>query len=240
MTQRIAMWSGPRNVSTALMRSFEARGDCAVVDEPLYAAYLAVTGLEHPGRAEILASQPIDPVAALAALQPTSADLPLQFEKHMAQHWQPSWPWHDFGPDVQHAFLIRDPAAVVASYAQVREAPRAEELGALQQVSLLEAAEAAGQSPVVVDGDELRANPEGMLCALCEALGISFTTRMLSWPAGPRAADGVWAPHWYSQVEASTAFAPPRPPKPCPEALRPVVDALRPAYEQLAARRLRA
>lgn len=222
------MWSGPRNVSTALMRSFEARGDCAVVDEPLYAAYLHASGLDHPGRDAILASQPTDPAAVLAALRAPRHDRPLQFEKHMAHHWPADWPLERLG-DVRHAYLVRDPAAMVASYAKVRAMPRAEDLGFPQLLRLVEAT----PRPVVMDGDRLREAPATWLPALCEALGIAYTDRMLAWAQGSRPTDGVWAPHWYARVEASTGFVPPTPPAEVPERLQALVDALRPTHEAL-------
>ncbi|MEM6930105.1 MAG: HAD family hydrolase [Myxococcota bacterium] len=225
---RIAMWSGPRNVSTALMRSFEARGDCAVVDEPLYAAYLHATGLDHPGRDAILATQPTDPAVVVAGLRAPRHDRPLQFEKHMAHHWPADWPLARLG-DVRHAFLVRDPAAMVASYAKVRATPRAEDLGFPQLLRLVEAT----PRPAVIDGDRLREAPATWLPALCEALGITYTDRMLGWSAGPRETDGVWASHWYARVEASTGFVPPTPPVAVPYRLRPLVDALRPTHEAL-------
>ncbi|MEZ4239996.1 MAG: HAD family hydrolase [Myxococcota bacterium] len=221
---RICTWSGPRNVSTALMRSFEARGDCAVVDEPLYAAFLAATGKLHPGREEILAVQPQDPGDALRVLREARPGTPLQYEKHMAHHWQPGWDWAAVGP-ARHVLLIRSPARVVASYARVREDPLPEDLGLDQQVALLAH---LGGDAVVVDGDALLADPPGELRALCEALGIGFTERMLRWPAGRRATDGVWAPHWYARVEASTGFAAPEPPAEVPARLQWLVAALQP------------
>lgn len=239
MTLRIAMWSGPRNVSTALMRSFEARGDCMVVDEPLYAAYLQRTGLEHPGRDEILASQPTDPEEALAKLANPTHGFPLQFEKHMAQHWFSDWDWAWLG-DAHHVFLIRDPSRVLASYAKVREPDGPEELGTLQQGALLDAAVQAGQPPIVVDGDELRAAPARLLEALCERLGIPFRPSMLEWPPGPRPTDGVWAQHWYRNVKGSSGFSPPEGTRqPCPPELAHLAATLRPVYEQLAFLRIR-
>lgn len=231
---RICSWSGPRNVSTALMRSFEARGDCEVVDEPLYAAYLHATGKDHPGREEVLASQPRDPAAALAALT-VPGPLPIRFEKHMAHHWLLGWPWEALGA-ARHLLLIRDPARVVASYAKVREDPLPEDLGLQQQLELRDRVGVAA----IVDGDELLADPSATLSALCAALGLGYTPAMLSWPPGRRRTDGVWAPHWYAAVEASTGFGPPpsSPPE-VPERLRGLVDELRPLYEALAADRLR-
>lgn len=228
MTVRIAAWSGPRNVSTALMRSFEARGDCEVVDEPLYAAFLAATGKDHPGRDEILRSQPTDPAEALRRLQ-APGPLPYRYEKHMAHHWQPGWPLDALG-DALHVLLIRDPARVVASYAKVREAPGPEDLGYWQQVALAERLPIAA----VVDGDELLADPPRVLRALALAVGLPWTDRMLSWAPGRRPTDGVWAPHWYARVEASTGFSPPSDePIAVPPELEPVVAACRGPYARL-------
>ena len=239
MTIRIAMWSGPRNISTALMRAFEARGDCHVVDEPLYAAYLHRTGKEHPGREAILASQPTDPEEALDALAHPTHGKDLQFEKHMAQHWQPDWPFAKL-EGARHAFLIRDPALVVASYTRVREQPEPEDLGTLQQAELVDAASRAGQTPVVIDGDEIRADPAAMLRKLCKALSIPYVDRMLGWAPGPRPTDGAWAPYWYDRVEASTGFSPPdRDRPPCPPELADIAAILRPHYRRLASLRIR-
>ena len=239
MTTRLAMWSGPRNISTALMRAFDARGDCAVVDEPLYAAYLHATGLDHPGRDEVLASQPTDPKQVLHQLQQLDHGQPLQFEKHMAQHWQSDWTLHDFGP-ARHALLIRDPQAVAPSFAKVRGMPTPQELGIAQQAQLFDALTAARCRVVVVDGDELRAQPHRMLQALCEALEIPFLEQMLAWKAGSRSTDGVWARYWYQTVWQSTGFQPPGPlPQDLPPPLQAIVDDLRPEYVRLAALRLR-
>ena len=237
---RICAWSGPRNLSTALMRSFEARGDCAVVDEPLYAAFLDETGKDHPMRSEILAAQPRDPLAALAALRKGVAREPptaLQYEKHMAHHWQPGWPWAAVGR-ARHLLLIRRPDRVVASYARVRADPVPEDLGLDQQIALLDH---LGGRAVVVDGDELLVDPPQMLASLCRALDLPYTDRMLSWPAGRRPTDGIWAPRWYSAVEASTGFSPPPPQKThptVPTRLHDLVTALQPAYDRLAAMRI--
>lgn len=232
---RICGWSGPRNVSTALMRSFEARGDCDVVDEPLYAAYLAATGKDHPGRDEILAAQPTDAAAAWAALRSPAPRL--RYEKHMAHHWLPGHDPEWIG-EARHFLLVRDPARVVASYARVREDPLPEDLGLLQQVALRDALAARGPRPVVIDGDELAADPARMLPRLCGALGVPYTDRMLRWAPGPRATDGVWARHWYAAVAASTGFSPPSPPAEVPPRLAGVVAAVRGAYASLARDRL--
>lgn len=226
---RIAMVSGPRNCSTALMRSFEARGDCHVVDEPLYAAYLARTGIEHPDREAILASQPTTIDAALSGLE-RGGPLPLQYEKHMAQHIprDDSLSWLEAA---RVALLIRHPARVVPSFARVRGLPHPDELGYHQQAKIL-----ASCNAIVVNSADLLRDPARVLKLLCARLKISWTPKMLSWPSGPRPSDGVWAPHWYGQVWKSTAFGPPATsPAEVSETLQPVVDALMPVWRRLEA-----
>jgi hypothetical protein len=234
MTTRVAMWSGPRNISTAMMRSFGSRADTVVVDEPLYAHYLAVTGLDHPGRDAVLASQPNrwqDVAAALTG--PLPAGAAVHYQKHMAHHLLPDMGRSWLG-SLTHAFLIRDPAHVVASYARVRGEPTLADLGFPQQAEIFR--DFGG--PVVDAADVLR-DPAGVLGRLCAALGLDFDPAMLRWPPGPRATDGVWAPHWYAAVEASTGFGPYDPgPVEVPDRLRPLVEAARPYYDELAARRL--
>ena len=205
MTIRIAMWSGPRNLSTAMMYAFAARGDCDVTDEPFYAAYLEQSGVDHPMRAEILASQPTDPAAVLLT-GGAPGGAPIWYQKHMTQHMLPGMPT-GWMTACRHAFLIRHPARVVASYARKREAPTLEDIGFVQQQTLFEQVRAlTGQTPPVIDSADIRANPGPMLQALCAALDIPWTDRMLHWPAGPKPYDGVWAPVWYHAVHASTGF----------------------------------
>jgi hypothetical protein len=233
VTTRVAMWSGPRNISTAMMRSFGSRADTVVVDEPFYAHYLAVTGLDHPGRDAVLASQPNrweDVAAALTG--PLPAGVAVFYQKHMAHHLLPGM-GRSWLAGLTHAYLIRDPAHVVASYARVRDEPTLADLGYPQQVEIFR----AYGGPVVDAADVLR-DPAGTLRRLCAALGIPFDEAMLHWPAGPRDTDGVWAPHWYAAVQASTGFAPYRPaPAEVPARLRPLVAAAQPYYDELAAHR---
>ena len=235
MVTRVAMWSGPRNISTAMMRSFGARPRTVVVDEPLYAFYLDRTGLDHPGREAILGAQPRDwreVAASLAAPLPDGVEL--QYAKHMTHHLLPEVELGWLGT-FRHAHLIRDPAHVVASYAKVRGEPTPEDLGYARQAEI----HARFGGPVVDAADILR-DPPRVLAALCEELGIGFDDAMLSWPPGPAAGDGVWAPYWYSQVESSTGFAAydPRPAE-VPPRLRPLVGSLQPFYDELRSRRIR-
>ncbi len=235
MTLRIAMWSGPRNISTAMMRSFENRADCAVVDEPFYAAYLAATGLDHPMRDEVLASQPQDWRAVADALV-SSDPAPVFYQKHMAHHMLP-----DFGLEwtaaCRNAFLIRDPAGVLASYVKKRAEVTLEDIGIVRQRELFDReADRLGRAPPVVEGADVLADPAGVLRALCGALDIPYTDDMLSWPTGGRDSDGVWAPAWYEAVERSTGFeAAERPPAATLTAdLQRIADRARPHYEALA------
>jgi hypothetical protein len=231
---RIAMWSGPRNLSTALLRSFGARSDTVVVDEPLYAHYLAVTGLDHPGRDEVMASQPTRWQEVAAALTgPLPAGVRVHYQKHMAHHLLPEI-GRAWLSRLSNAFLIRDPALVVGSYARVRSAPTLADLGYAQQVEIFQA-----YGGPVVDAADLLRDPPGVLGRLCAALGIAFDPAMLSWPPGPRPTDGVWARHWYAAVEASTGFGPYDPrTATVPARLRWLVDQAQPYYDTLAAHRL--
>jgi len=233
---RIAMWSGPRNLSTAMMYAFAARGDCAVVDEPFYAAYLARTGLDHPMRDAILAAQPQDPSAVVAGLLgPVPAQKPLFYQKHMAQHMIPGIP-RDWVREVVNVFLIRHPARVAASFSAKYDNPTLADIGFVQQAELYEYLVAEGQSPVVIDSADIRRDPEAMLQRLCAALGIGWTPAMLSWPRGGHADDGVWAAHWYGAVHESTGFAPAEGPLPALDGPRAALaEAAMPAYARLRA-----
>lgn len=236
------MWSGPRNISTAMMRAWENRGDCAVSDEPLYAAYLAATGLDHPGREEVIADGETDPAKVVAALLgPVPGDRPLWYQKHMSHHLLPGMA-HEWIHALTNVLLIRDPAEVVASYLKSRATVTPEDIGLPQQARLFdELAERNGAAPLVIDAGEFLRAPEAFLRALCVRLGIHFTERMLSWPAGLRDTDGVWAPHWYATVWASTGFEPwhARELRLHGDAAR-VAEQCQPAYEKLRAHRMSA
>ena len=203
---RICMWSGPRNLSTAMMYSFGARDDFAVVDEPFYAAYLAQTGLDHPMGEKVLATQPNDPChVANTVTGPVLDGRMHYYQKHMVHHmlpgFMPVWP-----KDTRHVFLIRHPVRVVASYAKKREAPTAVDLGFDHQRELFHSFAKGGIAPLVIDSADIRAAPKNALVALCAALGIDFDPAMLNWAAGGHASDGVWAAHWYGAVHRSTGF----------------------------------
>jgi Sulfotransferase domain len=207
---RIAMWSGPRNISTAMMRSFGARADTAVIDEPFYAVYLAQTGLNHPMRDEVLASQSQDwRVVAKSLIGGVPDGKHVFYQKHMTHHMLPGI-GRDWMAQVRNAFLIRDPAAVLASYIKSRGEVRLADIGIVQQRELFDqVADRLGHAPPVIEGVDVLKDPTRALAALCEALTIDFTNEMLSWPPGRRETDGVWAPAWYHAVEQSTGFGPP-------------------------------
>jgi hypothetical protein len=240
-TIRIAMWSGPRNISTAMMRSFENRPDCAVADEPFYAFYLDRTGADHPLRAETLASQPTECDAVVAGLTGDAPDgSPVFYQKHMTHHMLPGF---DLGwmARCRNAFLIRAPEAVLASYAKKRGEVTLDDIGVVRQRELFDReADRLGHAPPVIEGKDVLADPRAALTRLCEALGIPFSEAMLSWPPGPRPTDGVWAPAWYDAVERSTGFAAPeREVAPVlGDALRRIADEARPYYEGLARYRI--
>ena len=209
---RLAVWSGPRNISTAMMRAWENRGDCTVIDEPLYAHYLAHTGLDHPGREAIIAAGETDWRKVAASLAgPVPAGRAIWYQKHMTHHLLPHVA-REWLSALTHVFLIRDPREVLLSYVKSRPNVTAEDIGVLRQLEIFEyVRRVTGVTPPVIDAGEFLKAPEAHLRALCGTLGVGFTPRMLSWPPGPRASDGVWAPHWYDAVLRSTGFEPYRP-----------------------------
>lgn len=200
----IAMFSGPRNISTTMMRAFENRHDTSVFDEPFYACYLKESGAPHPMRQEILGAQSSDWSAVANELRAAARKDTIQFQKNIAFHFANTGPldWLE-GAKIFH--LIRDPRAMVASYAKkyVDITPIIDSYRVQREID-----NRAGQNCPVVDAADVLRNPEGILRRLCAALGIAFDTAMLSWPSGPRDSDGVWAPHWYDAVWASTGFKP--------------------------------
>jgi hypothetical protein len=237
---RVAMWSGPRNISTAMMRAFENRPDTVVVDEPLYAAYLARTGIDHPAREEVLASQPADISVAIAELYaPLPPGRRVHYAKHMAHHL-PSGSAASGTLPFRNVLLISDPVEVVASYVRARETCEPEDIGLPQQQWLLEFWDRQGIEVPILDARDFLGSPEAHLRWLCDWLEIPFTARMLSWPPGPRESDGVWALHWYDAVWSSTGFEPSqRRETKLSDRHAAVAEACRPFYDALYARRVR-
>jgi hypothetical protein len=220
-----------------MMRAWENRPDTVVFDEPLYAFYLAATGLDHPGRDDVIASQPTSWRAVLSSLaeDPLPPGTAIGYAKHMTHHVLPDVDLTAFAP-FRHAFLIRDPRSLLASYARVRSAPTVSDLGLRQQAWLFE--EFGGP---VIDSADLLAAPEAGLRALCAALDVPFSAAMLAWPAGPRATDGVWAPYWYDSVWRSTGFTPvaPGPPADLAPSLEPLLDQCLPYYRRLSENKIK-
>jgi hypothetical protein len=232
---KIAMWSGPRNLSTAMMYAFAARGDCAVMDEPFYAAWLKATGNAHPMAAEVLAAHEADPARMAEALSaPPAGGQPHLYMKHMPHHMLAGFPL-DWAEGCVHAHLIRHPARVLASYGAKRAEVTFEEIGYAQQADFFD----RFPGPVI-DGTDIRRDPGAMLRRLCAEIGLPFSAAMLSWDAGPKPFDGAWAPHWYGAVHRSTGFAPPEGALPpvAPDHAGLYARAL-PIYEALADRAIR-
>jgi len=237
---KIAMWSGPRNLSTAMMYAFAARGDCAVSDEPFYAAYLSATGIDHPMRAEVIASQPTDPAKVAArCIGPNPDNQPHWYQKHMTLHMIPAFD-RGFLRELTNVFLLRHPARVIASYVKKREAPTLADIGFVQQAELFDqVADLTGAAPPVITAESIRQNPRQALARLCNCLGLPFTDRMLHWPAGPKPYDGVWAPHWYNAVHRSIGFEDPEGPLPdLPPEYQRLADQALAAHDRLAAHAL--
>jgi len=242
VTIRIAMWSGPRNLSTAMMRSFGSRSDTFVSDEPFYGAYLNATGDPQPMADQVMASMDCDWASVARTMTgPCPTGAPIWYQKHMAHHMVGPIA-HDDLPSLTHAFLIRDPARVVASYAAKRVAVRPDHLGVERQVEFFEReADRLGRAPPVVDSADILANPEGVLSRLCREIGIEWDPAMLLWQAGLRETDGIWASHWYDAVAASTGFGPPDQGQvELDDDARRVADTCRPYYERLAEHRITA
>lgn len=237
------MWSGPRNISTAMMRSWGSRADTFVTDEPLYAHYLLETGLDHPGRDATIADQETDLGKVTGWLTgPIPDGQRIWYQKHMAHHiTKPvqaglgSW----IGK-LTNCFLIRDPGEMITSYIKVVPEPTAADLGLPQQVALFESERRrTGRVPPVLDSRDVLKNPRRMLGLLCDAIGIEFDEAMLSWEAGPRETDGVWATYWYGSVEASTCFSPyTARGEAVPARLKAVHEQCAALYEQLSTHRL--
>ena len=232
-TMKIAMWSGPRNLSTAMMYAFGNRPDFAVWDEPFYAPYLAATGQDHPMRDAILDAYETDPsrVAARCA-GPIPDGKPHYYMKHMPHHMIDGFPL-DWAKDCINIHLIRHPARVIASYGAKRDAMTLEDIGFVQQTQIYD--QLGG---LIVDSADIRSDPAGMLQKLCDAIGLNFDPAMLTWPAGGHKDDGIWASHWYGAVHQSTGFAGAEGPLPDVSESQDILDAALPHYKRLAAQKL--
>ena len=208
MTIRIAMWSGPRNISTAMMRSWGNRADTLVCDEPLYAHYLNVTGKDHPGAQEVIDHHETDWRKVIDRLTgPILQQKPVFYQKHMAHHLLPQIDraWLD---EVTNCFLIRDPHEMLTSLINNVPNPTIDDTGLPQQIEIFELISKQGKTPAVLDARDVLEHPRELLTQLCEAVGVAFDDAMLTWPAGPRDTDGIWSKHWYDAVVKSTGFKP--------------------------------
>lgn len=236
----IAMWSGPRNISTAMMRAWESRADTRVIDEPFYAHYLAETGLDHPGADEVIRCGETDWRKVIERALTRDGEESILFQKHMTQHMlehiDRSW----LG-QVSNCFLIRDPRRMLLSFSKVIPNPSLDQTGLPQQVELFKlVGETTGAVPPVIAAKDVLLDPERMLRELCAALDLRFDQAMLSWRAGQRASDGVWAKHWYAAVEKSTGFAPYKDDDtPLPAGMNGLLDACQALYDQMARHRIR-
>jgi Sulfotransferase domain len=237
---RLAVWSGPRNISTAMMRAWENREDTWVVDEPLYAHYLTQVEVNHPGVEEVIAHHECDWTRVVADLTgPVPRGRAIYYQKHMAHHWLAHLRG-DWILQLSNAFLLRHPAEMLASLAARMGVPALRDTGLPQQVELFRfVRDRTGVIPAVLDAEDVLRDPPGQLRRLCSAVGAPFSERMLSWPAGRRETDGIWARHWYDAVEKSTGFEPYRPrPREVPAELRPLLADCMPYYEELRQYRL--
>ena len=229
---RLSVWSGPRNVSTALMYSFRQRTDTVVVDEPLYGHYLRTTGADHPGAREVMEAMEGDGERVVREVILGPCERPVHFFKNMAHHLPGLDP--GFLGSITNVLLIRDPTEMLPSLARQLPSPTLRDTGLREQDGILDSILARGEDPIVIDARELLFDPPGVLRRACLRLDLPFEDAMLSWPAGPKPEDGVWAKHWYHNVHASTAFAPYRPQtKPFPKQLEPLLEQCLPLYEKV-------
>lgn len=237
--KRIAMWSGPRNISTAMMYSFYSRSDCYASDEPFYAHYLSATGIDHPVAATVIAEGETDRRAVASHL---SGDVPdgsrIWYQKHMCHHMIEGMNL-DWLAGFSNCFLIRSPREVLLSLAKKTDAVDAWATGLPQQARIVEAVETMGEEALIADSRDILLDPKGMLTKVCEKLGIPFDESMLTWPAGPKDCDGIWAEHWYDAVWESTGFTPYREREgQLPPAHEKVLAEVQPIFDELHARRL--
>lgn len=230
--RRIHLISGPRNISTALMYSFAQRRDTVVVDEPFYGYYLASTGIDHPGRDEVLRSMRTNPQSVIEEIIFGDYDAEVVFFKNMAKHLLGVN--SEFCEQLHNVFLIRDPARLISSFAKVVPALDESEIGLKHACTLFEELQQKGNNPLVLNSDIVLQNPGLVLGKLCAALGISFEESMLHWEPGPRPEDGIWAQYWYGNVHKSSGFQPPpAEPASIPPQYRDLLDEVGPYYAYL-------
>ena len=238
---RIGMWSGPRNISTAMMRAWGNRPDTFVWDEPFYAYYLRETRLDHPGAEEVIAHGETDwRKVAAQLIGPVPGGKRIYYQKQMTHHLLPEMDRTWLG-SVTNCFLIREPAEVIISYIKKNNDPTLEDIGFVQQAEIFDWVSAhSGSVPPVIDAHDVLENPERILRLLCDAVGVEFMEAMLSWPPGLRETDGIWAKHWYGEVAKSTGFQKrsDRTHPPVPPHLSDVYDRSREYYDRLYEHRL--
>ncbi len=229
---KLSVWSGPRNVSTALMYAFRQRPDTLIVDEPLYGHYLKVTQVQHPGDEEVLAAMDTDGEKVVREVLLGPCERPIHFFKNMAHHLEGLD--RGFLGGLTNVLLTRDPAEMLPSLARQLPNPTLRDTGLLYQTEILDHVLGQGSDPLVLDARQLLLDPPGVLRSACDRLGIPFDEAMLRWPAGPKPEDGVWAEHWYANVHASTGFSPYAPRAGAfPEGLEPLLEESLPLYRRL-------
>jgi hypothetical protein len=233
MTRLISMWSGPRNVSTAMMYAWRQRSDTTVVDEPMYGHYLVHTGVDHPGRDLVLASVPTDADETVAGMLRQEPEVPVRFFKNMAHHLEGFS--LDLLDQLDNFLLTRDPRDMLPSLAKgLGRVPELRDTGFATQVEIVDRVLAAGRRPIVVDSRVLLDHPGPVLEQLCTALDLPFESAMLSWPPGPKPEDGVWAPYWYDRLHETTGFEPYRPKDEAfPTELEPLYEQSAPLFARL-------
>jgi Sulfotransferase domain len=229
---RLSMWSGPRNVSTALMYSFRQRSDTVVFDEPLYGHYLHVSGADHPGKDEVLATMNTKGQQVVEDVLLAPCTKPIRFYKNMAHHLLGLN--QEVLAQMKNMLLVRDPREMLPSLAKQIPNPILRDTGLKEQVEILEVMLQRGQNPVVIDAKELLLNPKIVLQDVCQGLEIPFEDGMLSWPSGTKPEDGIWAKYWYDNVHASTGFGKyEQKQEAFPERLKPLLEECLPLYRRL-------
>lgn len=229
---KLSVWSGPRNVSTALMYSFRQRSDTLVVDEPLYGHYLKVTGADHPGDDEVMEAMDCDGERVVRETILAPCERPVHFFKNMAHHL--AGLDRGFLGEITNVLLIRDPREMLPSLIQQIPRPTLRDTGLGYQTNILDLMLDRGEDPVVLDARELLLDPAAVLGKACDKLGLTFERAMLRWPAGPKPEDGIWAKHWYENVHASTGFSAYRPKtEPLARELHPLLEECESLYERL-------